>query len=168
MKKPQVRRTEPWVYLAGAGGVFALIMLVMMLVTFLPEPKKVKQVRTRPAQIRAKKPEAIVSGFLTQIQLNEVSPAYRFLSRRIQAKLPREVFATRLNRWSQAEIHRWEMRHRRVESVVVEGTSAWARISPPPQGREWKWKLVQEADGWKIDQLEGLPVENVQGQAEAR
>lgn len=103
---------------------------------------------------------AVAESFLRQIRARNLAGAHALMTYRLQEELPLASFEVRTNRWLISESHRWELQYRQVRLEQPGQISARVVVEPRAPGAPvWRWKMAQQSDGWRIDQMDGAPLE---------
>lgn len=147
-------------YAAGAAGVVLVLALILLLVTFLPEPTRPKKEPSLPPPVteQTANPLGVARAFLTELRLGESGASYGLLSERLRGRLSKEIYERHLKAWLASESVRWELRYREPRAGVTRELTAEVLLPPPGRrSKTWTWVLVKEESGWKLDRLEGAP-----------
>ncbi|MEW6278918.1 MAG: hypothetical protein AB1758_09870, partial [Candidatus Eremiobacterota bacterium] len=153
----------PRVYLASALTVGASILILLLLVTCLPESRKVPVRTARKATPLAPSGAADVArSFLTCLRLRDFDVAYTLLARSVTERVPLDAFRSRMQGWCSSQAAVWDLRYRAVQSAAEHDLTAHVTVAPPdPATSSWTWVLAREPAGWRLEQLEGLPLPQV-------
>ncbi|MBI3925358.1 MAG: GAF domain-containing protein [Armatimonadetes bacterium] len=158
--EPRTRRRAP---VLAAVAVFLVVVPLVWGAARSSAPRRTPTPVPARGQVTLETagPVAVAESFLRQIRVRNLTGAHALLSYRIQEELPLAPFEARANRWLVSESHRWELQYRKVR---LEGQGEiFARIVVEPRdpgGQVWRWKLAQQSDGWRIDEMNGAPLED--------
>jgi hypothetical protein len=105
-------------------------------------------------------PEQVAYSFLRMMATREGAQAYQVLSVGLRKRMSQAEFQQRVTTFMSSQTHRWDLQFRTARLEEAGSRSARVAIEPRRDLRgTWRWQLVREEQGWKLDALEGGPLE---------
>ncbi|MCA9794677.1 MAG: hypothetical protein KC910_22875 [Candidatus Eremiobacteraeota bacterium] len=120
---------------------------------------EVERVESTPTIVTATTadPQAVVRSFLACLQQRNPAGAYRLLSQSHQRRLSEQDFTAEIETWMGVPENAWALSYRRAGPAIKLGdTVAEVEIEPGEDkpGKTWKWTLVLDDEGWRVDRLQ--------------
>jgi len=100
-------------------------------------------------------PQQIATNFLQAVGSRRFGEAHSLLSAARRRELSADELGRRLEAWLGVEEHRWDLQYRRAQPA---GEGAVEVLPRADLKGVWRWTLVREEQGWKLDGFEGGPL----------